>query len=97
MSNVPGWWPMVLLVLAAFRVTRLIGWDDITEPWRQRLVKKHPKGWRPKLITCPWCIGWWVGLAWWAAWLIENKWTLVAATPWAISAGVGLIAKNLDP
>ena len=26
----PSWWAFLLLALGAFRVTRLIGWDDLT-------------------------------------------------------------------
>lgn len=50
-----------------------------------------------KMINCPWCLGWWVAVAWWAAWLAWPAGALVAATPFAVSALVGLIAKNLDP
>ena len=96
MKNVPEWWPTVLLSLAAFRVTRLIGWDDLTEPWRAR-VRRRGRTRLRTLLECPWCLRWWVGLAWWGAWLIDARWALVAATPWAISAIVGLIAKGLDP
>jgi hypothetical protein len=58
-----------------------------------------PEGYRAKwgvFLTCPWCAGFWISVAWWVAWLINDEWTLWAATPWAISAVVGLTAKNLD-
>lgn len=29
-TRIPDSWPLVILVLATFRVARLIGWDDIT-------------------------------------------------------------------
>lgn len=106
----PGGWQFLLLALAAFRVTRLIGWDSITEKIRQRILVKATgamhgsrrvvtarKTMLAKLISCPWCLGWWVCLAWWAAWEIWPAGTVVAATPWALSALVGLIAKNADP
>ncbi len=35
---VPDAWPFVLLALACFRVTRIIGWDSITEPLRRTLT-----------------------------------------------------------
>lgn len=58
-----------------------------------------PDNYREKwgvFITCPWCAGFWISVAWWIAWLITPDWTLWAATPWAISAVVALVAKNLD-
>ncbi len=115
MSNVPGGWAFLLLAMAAFRVTRLIGWDEITEPLRQRVLTKRTGGvmdsvrprkvkflrersaWLTKMMQCPWCLGWWVSLVWWGAWIVWPTGTLIAATPWALAALVGLGAKNLDP
>ena len=105
----PDWWALLLLALAAFRVYRLIGEDTILDRprrWALRLGNdwqkqgdRVPPGYREKwgvFITCPWCAGFWISLAWWAAWLAWPGWTLWAATPWAISAVVALVAKNLD-
>ena len=47
-------------------------------------------------LTCPWCLGFWVSVALWLAWLEWPRATLVAVTPFAISAVVGLVVKNLD-
>lgn len=41
---VPEPWPFVLLALACFRVTRLIGWDSISEPLRRRLTGYTDQG-----------------------------------------------------
>jgi hypothetical protein len=49
------------------------------------------------LVHCPFCLGWWVSLAAWLAWLQWPSGTLLALSPFALSAAVGLIAKNLDP
>jgi hypothetical protein len=49
------------------------------------------------LIHCPFCLGWWVSLAWYAAWLLAPRPTLYAAVPFAISMAVGILARNLDP
>jgi hypothetical protein len=35
---VPEPWSFVLLALACFRATRLIGWDSISEPLRKRMT-----------------------------------------------------------
>jgi hypothetical protein len=98
----PEPYELVLLALAAFRVTRLIGWDDITEPWRHRLAGYDdapgaPRGLAARLVECPWCLGWWVSLGWWAAWARFEDETLLVATPWAVAALVGLAARWLDP
>lgn len=65
----------VLLALACYRVTRLITTDKITEPIFDRLrfglerrwYEKHDGGsdthFNSKLafmLSCPWCIGFWV-------------------------------------
>lgn len=114
MSDVPGGMEFLLLALAGYRVTRLIGWDSITEKLRNRLLtRRHgvlmtvrekqravvsPRNnLLTRLIHCPWCLGFWISLGWWAAWMEWPHGTLVAATPWAISGVVGLVSKNLDP
>lgn len=103
-------WPtsfaFVLLALAAYRVTRLIGWDDITDGLRRRATGLGdwaggdlPPSYRPgldKWLHCPFCLGWWVALGWWAAWAVWPEGTMAAATPFAIAAVVGLIGKQLD-
>lgn len=48
------------------------------------------------LVHCPFCLGWWVSLAVYIAWLLEPRWTLYAVAPFALSGAVGIIAKNLD-
>lgn len=93
--SVPGWYALILLVLAAFRVWRLLAEDTILEPLRARFVPADSN--REAFIRCPWCLGFWVSLAWWTAWQAWPDGTLVAAVPFAISAVVGLVAANLDP
>jgi hypothetical protein len=58
-----------------------------------------PKSWRVYLSTllrCPWCMGFYVSVAWWIFWLVAPHAALWLATPWAIAAVVALLAKNLD-
>jgi hypothetical protein len=98
--------PLELLVLSlgAFRVYRLLGQDEILSPLRDRITgaKVLREQWefeRPKIatfLTCPWCCGFWVSLLVYGTWLSDSKLTLYAMTPFAISAAVGLIARNLD-
>ena len=110
----------MLLLLACFRLVRLIGWDEISGPLRARLLgvtdeeydewaSHHAsaylaEGTKPpsrlmlaKLAHCPWCLGIWISAAVWLAWLAFPDGTVGVSVPLALSAGVGLIAKNGDP
>ena len=105
----PDWWQFLILALAVFRVYRLIAEDTILERprrWALRLDANWKKegdytGERYRsewalFITCPWCLGFWLSLLAWAAYLISPKWAVGLAVPLAISAVVALVAKNLD-
>jgi hypothetical protein len=99
--NIPDWYEIILLSLAAWRIFQLIAFDSILDQPRRyvtRLGKKWekegdalPKEYREKwalFLQCPYCLGFWIGLVWWGAWLIWPYETLVAAVPFVISAGV---------
>lgn len=93
MNYVPDWYEAILLALAAWRVFHLLGYDDILDRPRNWLVGAKASGkWeREKLgefLECPFCLGFWVALVWWVAWLIFPTETLIVAVPWAIAAGV---------
>lgn len=113
--RIPDWWQFLLLALAGYRLTRLVGWDVITRPARESLVGRYEegsgkeardsergkklRGYRRKLdefIHCPFCMGFYVSLALWLCWVWQPHWTLVAMTPFAVNAVVGLVSKNLD-
>jgi len=49
------------------------------------------------LVHCPFCLSWWVSLAAYLGWLAAPEPMMYAAAPFALSAAVGLVAKNLDP
>jgi hypothetical protein len=102
--NVPDWWTLTLLGLAAYRVYRLFAMDTILDIPRAWLVglggwregQATPPGYRSRLaefLICPWCLGFWVALSWWAAWQQWPHGTLVAAAPFAISAVVGILGE----
>jgi Protein of unknown function (DUF1360) len=106
--SVPGWYQLILLGLAAYRIFRLLGVDTITDRPRLWLVGL-PRGWqegdpipdsyREELalfLQCPWCAGFWISALWWAAWLVWPHATLVAAGLFAISAIVGAAGHLLD-
>ena len=83
---IPNWYPLVLLALAAYRVWRLLAHDTILDPLRHRLIRAESK--QEEFLQCPYCAGFWVALVWWAAWQIWPHGTLVAASVFAINAGV---------
>lgn len=105
---IPGWYAFILLALAAWRTFQLIADDDILDRprrWVLRLgndwVKDGdpvPEAYRAKwaaFITCPYCAGFWIAVAWYVAYLVSD-WTLYAAVPLALSAGVVAGAKLLS-
>lgn len=100
MTHTPNWWQTLLLALAAFRLWRLIAFDVVTERLRRRMITRQrlfaDPGNAAEFVQCPWCLGFWIALAWWAAWLAWPHGTLIAAAPFAISAAVGLVVR-LDP
>jgi hypothetical protein len=110
----------LVLVLAAYRIVRLIGWDDFPPIQRFRdwvtgarfvatsgpnagYTQEQPAhAWvyqRPLLahfLGCAFCVGAWISAAVYVCWLEWPRPTLYGAAPFALSAAVGLIAKNLD-
>jgi hypothetical protein len=93
---IPGWLPTVILALAVFRVYRLIAEDDIADRPREWLLDKLEEERLEKLdklITCPWCLGFWLSVLAWLAWLATPGWAVGLAFPWALSAIVALVAK----
>jgi hypothetical protein len=97
--TIPNWYVQILLGLAAFRVWKLLGDDTILDKPRAWVVYGFRK-WRGNgtatyaedFISCPWCLGFWVGLVWWGAYELWPHGTTVAAVPFAIAAIAALIA-----
>lgn len=99
--SVPDWWAATLLALAAWRTFHLLAHDDILDTPRRRILRLS-KTWKQEgdatgdryrekwalFLTCPFCAGFWIALAWWGAWQAWPHGTLVAATPFVINAGV---------
>lgn len=101
--TIPTPWETLLLALAAYRTFRLLGYDTILNRPRElilRRAKEEVGKYRREVdvfFHCPWCLGWWMSLAWWGAWMIWPHPVTVIAVPFSISAFVGLVTKNLDP
>lgn len=95
---IPSWWPALLLGIASWRTFHLLAFDDILNPLRNRLVglpanATTRKGGVVKLmdfIECPYCLGFWVGLAWWGAWSIWPHGVLIGASAVAIASAAAI-------
>lgn len=80
----------VVLVLAAYRVARLIAVDDLTAPLRDRT-----HGWLGELVTCPFCTGVWVSIAvvlFAANTVLQLHWEWVLLVTAAVAGGQALCA-----
>lgn len=101
--SVPTWFELVLLSLATYRTWRLLALDTVLDPLRTRVYRYDPglepelqPGYRRRLddfVGCGWCAGFWLAVGWWGAWLLWPRATLIAATPFALSALAGLASK----
>lgn len=65
------------------------------EPVERMVVHRRPL--LAKLIECAWCLGFWISLLVYLAWRWHPGYTLTVLAPFALSAAVGLLARNLDP
>ncbi len=94
---IPGPWTFALLALAAYRVWRLLAEDSITDKIRWRIYKATgSREWFIEFVSCPWCLGAWVAVAWWGAWWAWPHTVTIAAVPFALSAAVGSAAMLLN-
>lgn len=96
--TVPDWWETLILGLAAWRVFHLLAFDDLLDRPRRYVTRISPT-WKKDgdpvglryrqgfvaFLNCPFCLGFWVALAWWGAWQAWPHTTLVAATPLMLS------------
>lgn len=102
-----------MLGIAAWSVFQLIGFDDILDRPRRHILRLGeewtedgdpvPDDYRIGLalfLTCPYCAGFWIWLAWFGAFQVSEKWTLFAAVAMAgraiVVAGAKTLAKEED-
>lgn len=64
---------------------------------RPRVETTHRRPYVAKLLECPWCLGFWISVLAYLAWVFFPTETLYGAAPLALSAAVGLVARWLDP
>jgi hypothetical protein len=93
----PDVWEAALLTLAAYRWFRLSAEDDLLNRPRAWLLKRIRSDKLELFIQCPACAGFWIVLCWYAAWQIEQRWTLLVAVPFAANAVMIFLRRNLDP
>lgn len=87
----------VILVLAAYRVTRLITTDTVTEKLREKVWKKFPPNTMiGYLITCNWCTGFWISVKFVVAYILVPDVTFVVSLVLSTSALVGIIASKAE-
>src|SRR5262249_14674914 len=108
--NIPSWYTVVLLGLAAWRIFNLLAYDKILD-WPRRKVLRIAKDWENEgdpvgdhyrlkwglFLICLYCAGFWIGLLWWLAWLAWPHATLVTAVPFAVNGVIIALAKFLTP
>jgi Protein of unknown function (DUF1360) len=87
-------WSFFLLALAAFRVTYFLTDDSVFDTPRAWISGLHP--FFKELVTCFWCLGFWVSAAWWLCWYVFPHGTIVASEVWAIATVVGLLGHWLS-
>ncbi len=91
---IPNWYALILLAGAVLRTFQLLANDTILERPRVMFVNRAGE-WSEAWLLCSWCCGAWLSLGWWLAWIWQPKWALIVATPFAISALVGLLGRLL--
>jgi hypothetical protein len=97
---------LIVLALAVYRVARFVGWDQITQRFREKHTgwsdDQHRNEWPhnrkriAEMIHCPFCFSLWVAIGVWVAFREWPHAVLLVAWPLAIGAAAGLVAKNLD-
>jgi hypothetical protein len=87
----------LLLSLGAFRLTRLVTADAITEPLRQKIWSKFPPNtFLGYLITCNWCFGMYISILFALGYFLVPTVMYVVSLVLSISAVIGLISNKLD-
>jgi hypothetical protein len=102
---------LALLVLASLRLTRLVTEDSVPGQWwiygplyKRAYSRRPPPRWGRYLegLTCPFCVGFWVGLAVLLSLLLVGgpggaaEWWRWATGAFALNYVVGHVAKRLD-
>jgi hypothetical protein len=88
---------LIVLSLAAFRITRLVIEDVIFESVREKIWKKFPPSTKfGYLLTCYWCLGLWVSVVVFGCYLLAPSITFVVSLVLSISTIIGIISSRID-
>ena len=85
----PSPFEALLLGLAAWRVWHLLADDLILDRPRRYVTDRWDK--TEDFIECPFCLGFWVALAWLGAFALWEEGTLWATVPFALNAVVVVV------
>lgn len=82
--------PIVLAILAIWRVARLVTVDEITAPLRATVAKRSER--LAYLTSCPWCISVWIGwpLLIGPVWFPDNRFLFAVNVALAASIVAGM-------
>lgn len=87
----PTWLVAVVLVLAAFRITRLVVADVLLDRPRTWLALHLPV-YPAKLITCAYCAGFWISALVAAAWYFGGRAGWVVLVVFAVAGAQALLS-----
>lgn len=89
---------LVILALAAFRITRFFIEDHLFSPVRERIWKRFPPESTKTgyLFTCPHCMGFWISSLLIFSYILVGAWAVLFCLPFALSAVVSIIFTWLD-
>lgn len=96
--------PLLLALLAVWRLARLITTDFLTEPirnWVSGYDAKTESEQRPRLgylFSCPWCMSIWIAapVIWPALWWPDNRAVLLVLAALTASGVAGMLATIED-
>lgn len=89
--NAPTWLVALVLVLASFRITRLITADVLLDRPRTWLAI-HLPAYPAKLITCAYCAGFWISALVVVAWYFGGKPGWVVLVVFAVAGAQALLS-----
>lgn len=99
---------LVILAAAGYRATQLAVHDSILEParnavfdWQSRKIDSTPRQWVVALISCVYCMGWWISGAILATWLLatgrfDQAPLVVHGVEWLAVAGAAVLLNRVD-
>jgi hypothetical protein len=89
--TVPTWWEFLILALAVIYAFYLVSESVVLERPRDWVLNRLDDDKWEAFIVCPWCVGFWLALAAWGAFLVDRTWAVGLAVPLALAAVNGLV------